>query len=336
MSAGFDDGVLEQAVAWHETGQRVALATVIDAWGSAPRPVGSQLAINERGEFVGSVSGGCVEADVIAASDQIWSDPQPRLLRYGVSDERAWEVGLACGGQIAVYLQPLGEMALALRAGRAKRHVMVLVTVLDSGQQLLLNGDSLSGAEQLWPAVQGPMQEVLATGTSQLVDSDLGQIFVQVIAPPLRLLIVGAGHIAQALAPMAAIAGCSVAVVDPRTAFASSQRFPDTEIFNDPVDQAMLALQPDVRCAVAALAHDPKIDDPALMAALRSEAFYIGALGSRGTAERRRQRLLDAGFADADLARIRGPIGLDIGAQTPAEIALATLAEIIAALRGNL
>jgi xanthine dehydrogenase accessory factor len=325
MTVGLDDGVLEQAAAWHDSGQRVALATVIETWGSAPRPVGSQLAINESGEFVGSVSGGCVEADVIAASERIWSPPQPRLLRYGVSDERAWEVGLACGGQIAVYLQPLGELALALNAARAKRQIMVLV-----------DGDSRSGAEQLWPAARKPVEDVVATGASRLVDSDAGPLFVQLIAPPLRLLVVGAGHIAQALVPMARVAGCRVTVVDPRDGFANPQRFPETDIVNGPVEQAMLIVQPDARSALVALAHDSTIDDPALIAALRSEAFYIGALGSRRTAERRRQRLLAAGFTDADVDRIRSPIGLDIGAQTPAEIALAALAEIIAALRGNL
>lgn len=216
----------------------------------------------------------------------------------------------------------------ALRQARAAKQPVVLATELSSGRQLLLGEDALRLAGDL------ALNETLAAGALQALAQDRSAfdgntgVFLQVFNPPLRLVVVGAVHIAQALVPMARILGYAVTVIDPRRAWASEQRFPDVTLTHDWPDEALAALKPDRRTAVVALTHDPKLDDPALTLALGSTAFYVGALGSRKTHEKRRQRLLEAGVGEAAFDRIDGPIGLPIGAKSPAEIALSILGRI--------
>jgi len=216
----------------------------------------------------------------------------------------------------------------ALQQARAAKRPVVLVTEPTSGRQLLLSEDSLRLAGDL------ALNETLAAGASQALAQDRSAfdgntgVFLQVFNPPLRLVVVGAVHIAQALVPMAQILGYAVTVIDPRRAWANEQRFPGVTLTHDWPDEALAALQPDRRTAVVALTHDPKLDDPALTLALRSPAFYVGALGSKKTHEKRRQRLAEAGVGEAAFARIDGPIGLAIGAKSPAEIALSILGKI--------
>ncbi len=216
----------------------------------------------------------------------------------------------------------------ALRQARDAKRPVVLATELSSGQQLLLDQDSLRLAGDL------ALNETLAAGAMQALAQDRSAfdgntgVFLQVFNPPLRLIVVGAVHIAQALVPMAQVLGYAVTVIDPRRAWASAERFPGVSLTHDWPDEALAALQPDRRTAIVALTHDPKLDDPALTLALRSAAFYVGALGSRKTHEKRRQRLAEAGVGDAAFARIDGPIGLAIGAKSPAEIALSILGKI--------
>ena len=216
----------------------------------------------------------------------------------------------------------------ALQQQRAAKRPVVLVTEPTSGRQLLLSEDSLRLAGDL------ALNETLAAGASQALAQDRSAfdgntgVFLQVFNPPLRLVVVGAVHIAQALVPMAQILGYAVTVIDPRRAWANEQRFPGVSLTHDWPDEALAALQPDRRTAVVALTHDPKLDDPALTLALRSPAFYVGALGSKKTHEKRRQRLAEAGVGEAAFARIDGPIGLAIGAKSPAEIALSILGKI--------
>lgn len=308
--------VLEALEAWEAAGHRAVLATVVSAWGSAPRRPGSQMAIREDGHIVGSVSGGCVEGDVIAQAlemieaaaaaaaataaavepSQAAVPPAPRQSDYGVSDASAWALGLACGGQIRVHLH-LPETGFARQT---------LAELDDRG--LVTRALPIEGADPL------------------SVD----------YAKPLRLLIIGGVHIAQALVTLAPTLGLSPTIIDPRGGFASEERFPGVPLLTQWPDQAVADFGIDQRTAVVALTHDEKIDDPALLAAFASPAFYIGALGSRRTQEKRRARMLAAGVAEADYDdRLAGPIGLDIGAANPAEIALAILAEIIATLRGK-
>lgn len=313
----------QQAMAWAQAGRPCALATVIETWGSAPQPVGSQLAVDHEGNFAGSVSGGCVEGAVITEAQEVMASGAARVVDFGVADETAWKVGLACGGRIRILVEKVTAERLALLAAVeqavAARRAVAVAT------------DLASGTTRLVPE-QGADAEVgaaLRAGRSRLVE----QQFIAVHVPQPRLIITGAVHIAQHLAGLARGVGFAVAVIDPRGAFATVARFPADALHEGWPEEVLPQLGLDARTALAALTHDPKIDDPALMAALASEAFYIGALGSRRTHGQRLARLSSRGVDEAALARIRAPIGLAIGAEGAAEIALAIMAEIIAALR---
>jgi xanthine dehydrogenase accessory factor len=329
-----DQAILRQAAAWNEAGLGVALATVTSTWGSALRPAGSQLAVSGKGAFVGSVSGGCVESAVVHEALAVIADGAPRRLRYGVTNERAWEVGLPCGGNIEIRVERIGGaggLLPALLADLAAKRPAVLATDLATGVGTLLHPfDPGEGADA---ALLAPAREALARDRSALVETPGGETFLRVYQPPVRLLVVGAVHVAQALARMAAMAGFEVVVIDPRPAYATDQRFRGVKVVGAWPDEAMAGLGLDPRTAVVTLAHDPKIDDPALVAALRSGAFYVGALGSRRSHAARRERLRALGLSDADLDRIHGPVGLAIGAVSPGEIAVSILAQVVERLR---
>ncbi len=222
----------------------------------------------------------------------------------------------------------------ALATSQAGRPA-ALVTHLKSGQHALVDGDSIEGDLRLDAPALGAVRTTIRDDRSTAIETSDGRIFVEVFNPPLRLLAVGAVHAAQPLARMAAIAGYAVTIIDPRSAFATEDRFPGVALCTDWPDEAMPRLKPDRRTAIVTLTHDPKIDDPALAAALKSEAFYIGALGSKRTHAGRCQRLKEAGFSDADIARIHGPVGLSIGALSPAEIAVSILAQVTQVLRAD-
>lgn len=221
----------------------------------------------------------------------------------------------------------------ALMDARGDKRPVVLATRIADGEQVLIDGERTVGALTVVPAIAEAAETALRADKSRTIDVDGQQVFIQVFNPPLRMLIVGAVHISQALAPMAALTGYDVLVVDPRRAFASEERFPGVDMSHDWPDEALEAVPPDVRTAVVTLTHDPKLDDPALAHALRSPAFYIGSLGSKKTHAARLERLRELGFGDEDFARIHGPIGLSIGAKSPAEIAVAILAEVTQTLR---
>ncbi|WP_417673487.1 XdhC family protein [Pseudodonghicola sp.] len=317
------DSIPETALAWHREGLGAALATVVETWGSAPRRVGAQLAIAGDGRIEGSVSGGCVEGAVIVEALEALEAGEHRLLTFGVSDGDAFAVGLACGGTIRVLVEPVGtvlseEMLAELVAARAARLPVAYEVNLATGTRRLLR----DGYPDRMRMDRSGFEED-------------GQTFVAVHNPPLRLIVVGAVHIAQALVPMARIAGYDPAVIDPRDTFASPARFPETRLLHDWPDEAVAELGLDTRTALVLLTHDPKLDDPALEAGLRANCFYIGALGSTRTHARRVARMQAAGFGDDQIARIHGPVGLDIGAASPAEIAVSILAEMTAVLRGR-
>jgi xanthine dehydrogenase accessory factor len=315
-------GAPEHALAWIRAGKRAALATVIETWGSAPRRVGAQMAVSSDGEMEGSVSGGCVEGAVVLEALEALEEGAAKVLEYGVSDGDAFAVGLACGGTIRVLVEPVGEggmpqeMLEALVAARAARTPVAVEVALDGSHRALVE----TGHAERFRMDRSGLEED-------------AQTFVAIHNPPLRLVVVGAVHIAQALVPMARIAGFDPVVIDPREAFGAPARFPDAKVINDWPDAALQAAGVDSRTALVLLTHDPKLDDPALHIALRSGAFYIGALGSRRTHAARLERLTAAGFDAADLARINGPIGLDIGAAGPAEIAVSVLAQMVQSLR---
>ena len=324
---------LDSVNAWLSAQRKVALATVTRTWGSAPRPAGSQMAVRDDGAFTGSVSGGCIEGAVIGEAQASLQDGKARNLTFGVSNEDAWAVGLACGGNIEIHVTPVlthgqQETLTALKAARDSKRAVVLATDLASGQShLIYPGERGTGTLSAGAAKAARLDQ------SASIEADGKSWFLTVFNPPLDLAIIGAVHIAQPLARIASLADYAVRIIDPRTAFATGERFPGVALSHDWPDEALAKAPLGPRSAVVALTHDPKLDDPALVAALNSEAFYIGALGSKSTHAKRLERLRANGFGDEVLARIHGPIGLDIGARSPAEIAVAVLAEMTAQLR---
>ena len=319
------DQIPEIALEWHRAGRGVALATVVETWGSAPRPAGSQLVISGAGDIMGSVSGGCVEGAVVVEAVDAIADGVPRLLTYGVSDDEAFAVGLACGGTIRVLVDPVRDDALtpdvlaALVAARAEGRAVAMVTRMEGWQRSLVGPEDAAVAARLRSDRSGMEED--------------GR-FIAVHNPALRLIVVGAVHIAQPLMTIARACGYAPVLVDPREAFGAAARFPGEVIVHDWPDEALAALAPDARTAVVTLTHDPKLDDPAIRYALGSDVFYLGCLGSPRTHAKRVERLRGAGFSDADIARIHAPVGLNIGAKSPAEIAVSIMAQITAVLRG--
>jgi len=317
------EDITQIALDWHAAGKGVAIATVIETWGSAPRRVGSQLVISAEAEIEGSVSGGCVEGAVVVEALEVIEDGTPRVLTYGVSDDEAFDVGLACGGTIRILVDPVGEvyprhlLEARRKAYDARQAVGVLSDLTDHTRRLVRPED---GFEAHFRADKSGFE---------------GEAFLTVQNPPLRLIVVGAVHIAQALIPMARLAGYAPILVDPRAAFGAEHRFPGEDLRDDWPDEALKEIGIDARTAVVTLSHDPKIDDPALQVALASEAFYVGSLGSSRTHAKRLDRLNASGLDEAQIARLHAPIGLDIGAASPAEIAVSVLAEITARLRGK-
>ena len=336
--------ILDEVERWRESGERVAIATVIQTWGSAPRPAGSAMALTAGGKIAGSVSGGCVEGAVVESGLRCLSTGRPERLRFGVSDETAWSVGLSCGGKIEVFVEPLrGEtfdsIGSAIREGRRSAVATVIGgTEGNLGRRLLVSDDGTttgSLGEDLDAALVADIREALAGGAARRLEPTSerpAEIFIDVLQPPPRLIVVGGVHIAIPLVAMAKTLGYRTVVIDPREAFGNSERFPDVDrIVSAWPDRALEEIGIDSATAVAVLTHDPKLDDPALASALRSPAFYVGALGSRRTQEKRRQRLIEAGLDEETLARLHAPIGLPIGGRSPGEIALSIMAQIVAA-----
>lgn len=322
MDATDLDRIAEIALDWHRAGRGAVLATVIETWGSAPRRAGSQLVVARDGTMMGSVSGGCVEGAVVEEAYLAFADGRSRILSFGVSDDDAFAVGLACGGTIRVLVEPVGrggmieEILEDLVAARRARSAVAYVVNLETWERAL--------------APRGGRFEERFLRDRSGVE---GNEFVAIHNPPPRLVIVGAVHVAQALVPMARACGHEPVLVDPRGAFGSQARFPGETILPDWPDAALAAIGLDQRTAVVTLTHDPKLDDPAIRAALASPAYYVGCLGSSRTHEKRLARLRAAGVDEAAIGRIHAPVGLRIGAANPGEIALSVMAEVTQVLR---
>lgn len=317
----------EQALAWIKDGKGAALATVIQTWGSAPRPVGSQLAISSEAEIYGSVSGGCVEGAVVAEALDALESGENAVLEYGVSNEEAFAVGLACGGTIRILVEPIGtgkgiplQMLEDIVERRANRTPVALSTSMADWQREMLNYTDK-------PA----FFDAEKSGFTNRENTHFLCLYAQPL--PLRMVVVGAVHIAQPLIEIANLAGYDTTLVDPREAFASSERFPDVTLIKEWPDQALNDLNLTSRTAVVTLTHDPKLDDPAIKIALQSEIFYLGCLGSKRTHAKRVLRLEAEGFTAQQINRIHAPVGADIGSKTPAEIAISIMAQITERLR---
>ena len=306
--------VLDELNEWIGGREEIALATVIETWGSSPRPLGSKMLVTRSGKMAGSVSNGCIEGAVFEEAQKVLKSGQPKIAAFGVADDVAFEVGLACGGHIEVFVQPLSA---------AHRQV---VGMLNRGEPATLTTNLVTGEAEV------------RKGTphgSELSRRD-GDIFVEPLRRPAHLLIIGAIHIAIPLHRLAKLMGYRVTVIDARTKFATKERFPDAdELIVAWPDEAMARLVIENSTYVVILTHDPKFDLPALRSVLTKDAGYIGAIGSRKTNQNRFDALRKEGFTEAQLARVHGPIGLDLGSRGAEETALGILAEITAVRFGG-
>ena len=314
--------ILPTALEWHVSGTGAAVATVIRTWGSAPRPVGSQLAVSGEGDIIGSVSGGCVEGAVIIEALNTLKTGRNVILEYGVSDEEAFAVGLACGGNIQILVEPVGF-------GLSENIVADLVCRCQRREAVAYSIDIKSGVNKVITLDINDEKKNVGTHTSGFYGAE----FLVIYEKPLRMAVIGGVHIAQPLVSIARMSGFAVMVIDPRSTFLNATRFPNVELSNLWPDEALKAFKPDSRTAVITLSHDPKIDDLGLIEALNSNCFYIGCLGSKKTHSKRLDRLSKIVNSDVCLSRLHGPIGLNIQSRTPTEIAISIMAEVVQSLR---
>jgi xanthine dehydrogenase accessory factor len=305
--------VLKSAKEWLNAGHRVVLATIVNAWGSAPRPIGALTAIRDDGMVEGSVSGGCIEDDMIArVRNRDLVQDTPAATRYGISEDEARRVGLPCGGTLELVLEPLGAASgIDELLERVERHELVKRRV-----------DMKSGRAEITPGV---WSDKLAFD---------GDTLVSVHGPHWRLLLIGAGQLSKYLAQMAQALDYRVTVCDPREEYADVWDVPNAELTREMPDDVVIKMNLDAHSAIVAVTHDPKLDDMALIEALKSPAFYIGAIGSKKKNDARRQRLVEFDLSPREIERLRGPVGLRIGSKTPPEIAIAILAEMTAVKNG--
>jgi xanthine dehydrogenase accessory factor len=334
MMSSRDDNVWDEALAWSRGGHRVALATVIETWGSSPRPRGSYLVVREDGVFLGSVSGGCVEGKVVEAALKVLPSGAPTKLRFGVSNEDAWSIGLVCGGKVEIRIEPIGPKLAAvfeaIAEALAERRAGVAFTPLNEGDPFFWK----SGDPELELSLAAAATRALASDEASILETPSGSVFVRPLNPPLRLFVIGAVHIARPLVSIARELAYDVTLIDPRGAFTRPERWPaDVAVETAWPDEALAKHGVDARSAIVALTHDPKIDDVALEFALKTKAFYVGALGSRKSHASRLARLEERGFDEASRSRIHGPVGLAIGARSPAEIAVSIVAQMTEVLR---
>ncbi|MFW6115494.1 MAG: XdhC family protein [Chloroflexota bacterium] len=319
--------LLEDLRRWLAADESIALATVVDSAGSSPRPLGSRMAVTASGHMIGSVSGGCVEGDLFRKAQEVLADRAPRRLRYGTVDDSGWEVGLACGGSIDVFIELFDDVHRRLLDALERDEPVGLATHLDGGAHTILWPDGRVDGD---PAPAAELMELFPGPAAELRHSSEGDVFLEVFSPSSTLTIIGAVHIGRPLIAIAKVLGFHVRLVDARRAFATRERFPHAdELIVAWPGEAMPARYLRPCDAVVILTHDPKFDVPALEVALRSPVGYVGLLGSPGTQKKRHAALREKGFNSEDLARIHGPVGLDLGGRRPAEIALAIAAEIV-------
>jgi xanthine dehydrogenase accessory factor len=324
---------------WREHSERFALATVVATRHSAPRPIGSKLAVTETGRLAGSVSRGCVENEVVEHAREVLAGGAPRLLTFGISDDQALDVGLPCGGEIDVFVAlPDDDVTERLLAAVEGGERVASATVVEGAglgsQALVTEKGELVGADG--SGLAECARDVLEGGRSSLRELSGGKAFAELYEPLARLVVIGAVDIAEALCQAAAQLGWATMVADPRAKLATRERIPSAgELLVDWPEQALERAAPDHSTAIVVLTHEERFDVPALAAALTSDAFYVGALGSRRTQAKRRERLLEEGLSEPAVERIAGPCGLDVGAESPAEMAVSILAEILAVRAGR-
>jgi xanthine dehydrogenase accessory factor len=309
---------------WHGDGRRAVIATVVERRGSAPRDPGASLALNDLGEIAGSVTGGCVEPSVIGEAQEILGGGAPRVREYGISDDTAFEVGLACGGTVAILIAPFDLSLVPALVDAVEADRAVGLTTVASGDRI--------GTQELHAQPAGPIARLLEAGESALVDADGEAVFVHAITPRPAMYVFGAIDHAAALTRVGKLLGYRVTVCDARAAFVTPERFPKAdELVVEWPDRFLATAPVDSSSVICVLTHDEKFDVPALIAALDTPAVYIGAMGSKVTTADREERLRAEGVDDAGIGRIHAPIGLAIGARSPEEVAVAIAAEIVEA-----
>jgi xanthine dehydrogenase accessory factor len=330
--------VLQDVDRWQKTGANIALATVVQTWGSAPRGVGAKMALTPDGRISGSVSGGCVEGVVFEAGVKALKKQRAKLLHFGVADDTAWDVGLACGGTIDVFVEPLDSDACQFVRDLIRHdEAGAVITVINGpadllGRKLAVShtGERLGSLGETALDEQAIVVEAEAQQPQRLQLNNEVEVFLDVIRPALKLVMVGGVHIAVALTGMARILGYQTIVVDPRHAFGNTERFPHADALVQAwPDEAFQQVPLTPETAVVLLTHDPKIDDPALRIILNEPVFYVGALGSVRTHAKRAERLRGYGFTQTQIDRIHAPIGLNISADTPQAIALSIMAQVV-------
>jgi xanthine dehydrogenase accessory factor len=314
--------VMDEVKGWLGSGDQVALATVISTWGSAPRPAGSRMAISKSGKIAGSVSGGCLEGEVFEQAQAVLKGKPAQLFHYGVSDDLAWTVGLSCGGEVDVLVEPLSDVHRQLMGALESETPVVLKTDVGSSP----------GARQLLSAGDGEAGQLLESENPVRRDG----MFLEPFPRPQELYIFGGSHVAIPLTQLATALGFRVTVIDARSKFAEAERFPGArQVIHAWPDEVLQKLPMDSSTFIVILTHDPKFDDPTITAALRGRPRYIGAIGSRKTHRERVERLIAAGVDQGELEGVHAPIGLDLGAQTAEETALAILSEMVAVRHGK-
>ncbi|KAF0111984.1 MAG: putative Carbon monoxide dehydrogenase accessory protein I [Chloroflexi bacterium] len=337
---------------WQKQGKAIAIATIVKVEGTPLRPLGSKMVVTSDKQIAGSITGGCIEGGIYEEAQTVIKSCQPKLLHFGLlNDESPWEIGLSCGSSIDVFIEPLDspvwkEIYPVLETSLSKNQLMAIGTILSGaklGSKLVVwpNGDvhgSLGSQVLDKQAVEWMKQQLLVQGSSSMTFDEAGaqvEVFVDVITTPARLVIVGAVHIAIPLVSMAKILGFHTIVIDPRSAFATRERFPHVdELVTEWPSTALEKLRPDECTYIAVLSHDDKLDNPALQVALASPARYVGILGTHKNIPKRLNELRDLGVTEEQLSRLHAPIGLKLGAIQPEEIALSVLAEIVAAKHG--
>ena len=322
---------------WERSNKQFCIATVIETWHSAPRPRGSSMIISSNREMMGSVSGGCVEKSVVEATKEIFENSKPKLLAYGVVDEDAWRVGLSCGGRIEVFVEKFpsisseAEKKLWQKLEHKLRSNEAVVWVSEINNEISKHYLVEAAGHNNKNLIHDEAIKLLERGTSQIFEIDDKRYFAHVFSKRKRLLMIGSAHITSELLRLANIYDFETIVIDPRDTFATKTEQvvkPDRLIVKWP-QEVLENLYPDKNTFAVILSHDPKIDDAALEILLKKEIPYIGALGSKKTHEKRKTRLLEKGFTEAEIARIHGPVGININAQTAGEIALSIMGEII-------
>ena len=314
--------VLNDVKSWLTGGDRIALATVISTWGSAPRPAGSRMAISQSGKIAGSVSGGCLEGEVFEQAQAVLKGKPAQLFHYGVSDDLAWSVGLSCGGEVDVLVEPLADVHRQLIGALETETPVVLET----------NVGDAPGARNLRSPSDAGMDQLLLTESPVRRDG----VFLEPFPRPPELYIFGGSHVAIPLTRLASALGFRVVVIDARSKFAERERFPEArDVIHAWPDEVLQRVPMDGSTYIVILTHDPKFDDPTITAALRGRPRYIGAIGSRKTHRDRVARLVAAGVSPDEISRVHAPIGLDLGAQTAEETALAILSEMVAVRHGK-